>query len=111
MVQKQPTFFKTPLGHRIFKSKLLFRESAADKELINIMKVNLASLSVAHLAHVGVDTVGVVGPGTGGAVDQVGSLLLAAHQAVSGSRGLVDALVAIPAGQEAQTYNQNGSKH
>lgn len=100
MLQKQPTFFKTPLGHRIFKSKLLFRESAADKELINRRKVCLASPSLSHLGHVGVDTVGVVGPGTGGAVDQVGSLLLAAHQAVSGSRGLVDALVAIPEGEE-----------
>ena len=46
----------------------------------------------------------MVGPGTGGAVDQVGSLLVAAHQAVPGSRGLVDALVAIPAGQEGQIY-------
>ena len=42
----------------------------------------------------------MVSPGTRGAVDQVGSLLLAAHQAVSGSRGLVDALVAIPEGEE-----------
>ena len=100
LLQKQPTFFKTPLGHRIFKSKLLFRESAADKELINTRKVNLASLSVPHLAHVGVDAVGVVGPGTGGAVDQVGSLLVSADQAVSGPRGLVDALVAIPGGQK-----------
>ena len=41
----------------------------------------------------------MVSPGTGGAVDQVGSLLVSADQAVSGSRGLVDALVAIPAGQ------------
>ena len=57
------------------------------------------SLSLSHLGHVGVDTVGVVSPGTGGAVDQVGSLLVSADQAVSGSRGLVDALVAIPAGQ------------
>ena len=32
-------------------------------------------------------------------MDQVGSLLVSADQAVSGSRGLVDALIAIPAGQ------------
>ena len=60
----------------------------------------MASPSLSHLRHVGVDAVGVVGPGTGGAVDQVGSLLLAAHQAVSGSCGLVDALVTIPGGEE-----------
>ena len=70
------------------------------------MKVNLASLSVAHLAHVGVDTVGVVGPRTGGAVDQVGSLLVSADQAVSGSRGLVDALIAVPAFKTVNKHHQ-----
>ena len=42
----------------------------------------------------------MVSSGTGGAVDQVGSLLAPAHQAVSGSCGLVDALVTIPGGEE-----------
>lgn len=38
----------------------------------------------------------MVSPGAGGAVDQVGSLLAAAHQAVPLSGGLVDALVTVP---------------
>ena len=39
----------------------------------------------------------MVGPGTGGAVDEIGSLLLSTHEAVFLSSGLVDALIAVPA--------------
>ena len=49
-----------------------------------------------HLGQGGLDAGHVIGPGARGAVDQVGAVLAAAHQAVPLPGGFVDALVTIP---------------
>lgn len=60
-----------------------------------------------YLGHVGVDAVGVIGPGAGAAVNEIVSILFSAHQAVLLSRCLVDTLVAIPITQTCQQLSQH----